>query len=50
MPLQGKTTHHVITYLSTYLTIMKTPNSIKTDNGPDYISKQSQTTFTFILY
>ena len=49
MPLQGKTTH-VITYLSTYLAIMRTPNSIKTDNGPAYISKQIQIIFTFILY
>ena len=28
MPLQGKTTQHVITYLSTYFAIMRTPNSI----------------------
>ena len=40
MPLQGETTQHVITYLSTYFAIMRTPNSIKTDNGPTYISKQ----------
>ena len=39
-PLQGKTTQHVITHLSTYFAIMKTPNSIKTDNGPACISKQ----------
>ena len=39
-PLQGKTTQHVITHLSTYFTIMRTPNSIKTDNDPAYISKQ----------
>ena len=39
-PLQGKTTQHVITHLSTYCTIMRTPNSIKTDNGSAYISKQ----------
>ena len=50
MPLQGETTQHVITYLSTYFAIMRTPYSIKTDNGPAYISKQIQTIFMFILY
>ena len=40
MPLQRETTRHVITYLSTYFVIMRTPNSIKTDNGPAYMSKQ----------
>ena len=50
MPLQRETTQHVITYLSTYFVIMRTPNSIKTDTGPTYISKQIQTIFTFILY
>ena len=39
-PLQGKTTQHVITHLSTYFVIMRTPSSIKTDNGSAYISKQ----------
>ena len=39
-PLQAKTTQHVITDLIAYFTIMRTPNSIKTDNGPAYISKQ----------
>ena len=39
-PFQGKTTQHVITHLSTYFAIMRTPNSIKTDNAPAYISKQ----------
>ena len=38
--LRGETTRHVITHLSTYFAIMRTPNSIKTDNGPAYISKQ----------
>ena len=38
-PLQDETTH-VITHLLTYFAIMRTPNSIKTDNGPAYISKQ----------
>ena len=49
-PLQGETTQHVTTYLSTYFAIMRTSNSIKTDNGPAYISNQIQTIFTFILY
>ena len=37
--LRGETTRHVITHLSTYFAIMRTPNSIKTDNGPAYISR-----------
>ena len=49
-PLQNEATQHVITDLIAYFTIMRTPNSIKTDNGPAYISKQIQTIFTFILY
>ena len=39
-PLQGETTQHVITHLLAYFAIMRTPNSIKTDNGLAYISKQ----------
>ena len=39
-PLQGETIEHVITHLLVYFAIMRTPNSIKTDNGPTYISKQ----------
>ena len=39
-PLRGETTQHVITHLLVYFAIMRTPNSIKTDNGPAYISKQ----------
>ena len=39
-PLWGETTEHVITHLLAYFAIMRTPNSIKTDNGPAYISKQ----------
>ena len=31
---------HIITHLLAYFAIMRTPNSIKTDNGPAYISKQ----------
>ena len=41
-PLRGKTTQCVITHLLAYFTIMRTPNSIKTDNGPAYISKHFQ--------
>ena len=48
-PLQGETTQYVIAHLLAYFTIMRIPNSIKTDNGPTYISKQIQTIFTFIL-
>ena len=40
IPLQGETTRHVITHLIAYFPIMRTSNSIKTDNGPAYISKQ----------
>ena len=39
-PLRGETTRHIITHLLTYFAIMRIPNSIKTDNGPAYISKQ----------
>ena len=39
-PLRGETTQHVITHLLAYFAIMRTPNSIKTDNGLAYISKQ----------
>ena len=39
-PLQGETTQHVITHLLAYFAIMRTPDSIKTDNGPAYMSKQ----------
>ena len=39
-PLRGEATRHVITYLSAYFAIMRTPNSVKTDNGPAYISRQ----------
>ena len=39
-PLRGETTRHVITHLLAYFAIMRTPNSIKTDNGPAYISEQ----------
>ena len=38
--LRGETTQHVITHLLAYLTILRTLNSIKTDNGPACISKQ----------
>ena len=49
-PLQGETTQYDITHLLAHFTIMRIPNSIKTDIGPTYISKQIQTIFTFILY
>ena len=39
-PLRGETTRHVITHLIAYFTIIRTPNSIKTDNGPAYVYKQ----------
>ena len=35
--LLGETTRYVITHLSTYFAIMRTPNSMNTDNGPAYI-------------
>ena len=37
-PLWNETTRHVINHLLPYFAV--TPNSIKTDNGPAYISKQ----------
>ena len=39
-PLRGETTRHVITHPLAYFAVMRIPNSIKTDNGPTYISKQ----------
>ena len=39
-PHRDEATRHVITHLLPYFAIMRTPNSIKTDNGPAYISKQ----------
>ena len=39
-PLRGEATWHVITHLLSCFTVMKTPNSVKTDNGPAYISRQ----------
>ena len=38
-PLGGETTQHIITHLLTCFTVMKTPSSIKTDNGPACISR-----------
>jgi len=38
-PHLSKLKLHVITDLIAYFTIMRTPNSIKTDSGPAYISK-----------
>ena len=40
-PLHGEATQHVITHLlAVRFAVMGTPSSIKTDNGPAYISKQ----------
>ena len=39
-PHQGEATRHVITHLLACFAIMGTPSSIKTDNGPAYISRQ----------
>ena len=39
-PLRGEATWHVITHLLACFAVMGTPNSIKTDNGPAYISRQ----------
>ena len=39
-PLWGETTRHVIAHLLVYFAVMRTPNSIKTGNGPAYISWQ----------
>ena len=41
-PLRGETTQQVITHPLAYFTIMRTLNSIKTDNGPAYISRHFQ--------
>ena len=38
-PLLDEATRHVITYLLACFVIVGTPSSIKTDNGPAYISR-----------
>ena len=38
--LREETTRHIITHLLAYFAIMRTPNSIKTDNGLACVSKQ----------
>ena len=38
--LRGEATRHVITHPLACFAIMRTPNSIKTDNGPAYTSRQ----------
>ena len=40
IPLHGEATQHVITHLLACFAAMGTPTSIKTDNGPAYISRQ----------
>ena len=39
-PLRGEATRHVITHPLACFATMGTPNSIKTDNGPAYTSRQ----------
>ena len=39
-PLQGEAPQYVITHLLACFAVMGTPNSIKTDNSPAYISRQ----------
>ena len=39
-PLHGEATQYVITHLLACFAVMGTPSSIKTDNGPAYISRQ----------
>ena len=42
-PLRGEATQHLITHLlAVRFTVMGTPSSIKTDNGPAYISRHFQ--------
>ena len=38
-PLRGEATQHVITHLLACFAVMGTPSSIKTNNGPVYISR-----------
>ena len=38
-PLHGEATQHIITHSLAYFAVMGTPSSIKTDNGPAYISR-----------
>ena len=41
-PLLGEATQHVITHLLACFAVTGTPSSIKTDNGPAYISRHFQ--------
>ena len=38
-PLRGEATQHIITHLLACFAVTGTPSSIKTDNGPAYISR-----------
>ena len=38
-PLRGEATQHIVTHLLACFAVMGTPSSIKTDNGPAYISR-----------
>ena len=38
-PLHGEATQYVVTHLLACFAVMGTPSSIKTDNGPAYISR-----------
>ena len=39
-PLRDEATQHVITHLLACFEVKGTPSSIKTDNGPAYVSRQ----------
>ena len=38
-PLRGEATQNIITHLLACFTVMETPSSIKTDNGPAHICR-----------
>ena len=47
--LRCEATQHVITHLLAYFAIMGMPSSIKTDNGPAYISRHFKQFLQFFL-
>ena len=48
-PLRGEATQHIITHLLACFAVTGTPSSIKTDNGPAYISRNFKQFYNLFL-
>ena len=48
-PLHSEATQHAITHLLACFAVMGTPSSIKTDNGPAYISRHFKQFYNLFL-